>query len=255
VPAQEVRLGVGGCGTRFGEQIATSTAVRFERRRRLSVGLVSATVLAGEALRRAIEADPALVVSCVLEASPSAVAALAGVVVNVVIVDGTSQEAILAISHIRALDESVPIVAYGVPPAPAALSLCACNGATLIASREASLSELVSLAKAAADGTLTGDAHINSVLLKELAASSGGTPIGANVLTPRERDVAGCLAEGLTNKEIAQRYCLSIATVKTHVHGVLRKLGVQRRHDVGGRLHWLGSDLDPNSIHSQSRDR
>jgi len=38
---------------------------------------------------------------------------------------------------------------------------------------------------------------------------------------------------GLTNKEIARDLCLSVATVKTHVHHVLEKLQV-RRTQIGG---------------------
>jgi DNA-binding NarL/FixJ family response regulator len=37
------------------------------------------------------------------------------------------------------------------------------------------------------------------------------------VLTPRERDVAVAVAEGLSNQEIAERLFLGLATVKTHV--------------------------------------
>jgi DNA-binding NarL/FixJ family response regulator len=48
-------------------------------------------------------------------------------------------------------------------------------------------------------------------------------------LTPREREVLGCLAEGLTDNEIATRLSVSGETVRTHMVNLLRKLEVDSR--------------------------
>ena len=48
-------------------------------------------------------------------------------------------------------------------------------------------------------------------------------------LTRREREVAQLACEGRSNKEIAQNACLSLQTVKKHLHSVFRKLQVPSR--------------------------
>lgn len=50
-----------------------------------------------------------------------------------------------------------------------------------------------------------------------------------NPLSERETEVLHVLAEGATNKEIAERLFISVATVKTHVVNVYSKLGVSNR--------------------------
>lgn len=49
------------------------------------------------------------------------------------------------------------------------------------------------------------------------------------VLSPREREVFGCIAAGLSNTEICQTLHLSSATVKTHVNRIFAKLQLRDR--------------------------
>lgn len=60
-------------------------------------------------------------------------------------------------------------------------------------------------------------------------------------LTPRERDVAVVVAEGLSNGEAAARLGLSPTTVKGHVAQVLAKLGVPNRVGIARVLYEAGT--------------
>jgi two-component system, NarL family, response regulator LiaR len=67
-------------------------------------------------------------------------------------------------------------------------------------------------------------------LLEEVAAA-GGRAAPEN-LTPREREVVGLIARGLSNKRIALELGISEKTVKTHVSSILGKLGLTDRTQV-----------------------
>jgi len=74
--------------------------------------------------------------------------------------------------------------------------------------------------------------HDGNVLLAVRAAESirNRAPGGSlEMLTPREREVLGLIAEGRSNREIARSLNVSEKTVKAHVSSLLGKLGVQDR--------------------------
>ncbi|MCC5811423.1 MAG: response regulator transcription factor [Ectothiorhodospiraceae bacterium] len=71
-----------------------------------------------------------------------------------------------------------------------------------------------------------------------LAPASGGGEVAR--LTPRQRDVLALLAEGRSNKQIADRLQLAEPTVKMHVTAVIRALGARNRTEAVTRALQVG---------------
>lgn len=89
-----------------------------------------------------------------------------------------------------------------------------------------------------------GDATLSPAMTLRLFQTlrSGGAPIPVSdlPLTARERDVFHLLAEGASNREIAETLTITENTVKTHVRNILEKLELRNRGEVAAfarRLH------------------
>jgi DNA-binding NarL/FixJ family response regulator len=67
--------------------------------------------------------------------------------------------------------------------------------------------------------------HVSETLLDKLVEQSGGAN-SASMLTAREREVVQLIAEGNSNKKIAQLLSISVKTVETHRSASMRKLDI-----------------------------
>lgn len=56
-------------------------------------------------------------------------------------------------------------------------------------------------------------------------------------LTPRQSEVAKAVARGLSNAEIAAEQGIALATVKDHVHAILKRLDLARRTEIAAACH------------------
>jgi DNA-binding NarL/FixJ family response regulator len=90
--------------------------------------------------------------------------------------------------------------------------------------------ELIEAVLAVARGEPRIAPAMASRMLVELGRASEPDPLDA--LSARERDVLALVAEGLRNREIAERLVISEATVKTHVRHVLEKLRFRNRAEA-----------------------
>lgn len=85
---------------------------------------------------------------------------------------------------------------------------------------------LVEAVLAAAEGRSTLSP---GVLSRALAPKR---PQVLDTLSPREKEVALLISQGLSNPEIAARLFVSLSTVKTHVARIMDKLGVESRVQI-----------------------
>jgi two-component system nitrate/nitrite response regulator NarL len=156
--------------------------------------------------------------------------------VDVIVVETGAHETADALPYAIG-DADAPVVVLGAPEDEGQVIALAELGVLGFVEREASLDELVASVVGAARGEASFPARIATTLLRRV--SSGGTrPRSPDVssLTVRERQVVQLIAEGLSNKEIAARLVIEVATVKNHVHNILEKLEVNRRSDAVARL-------------------
>lgn len=91
--------------------------------------------------------------------------------------------------------------------------------------------ELIDAIKKVADGQSLLDPTVTARVLDRLR--TGGTEDEKIAsLTEQERKLLDLLAEGLTNREIAERMYLAEKTVKNYVSNLLAKMGMQRRTEA-----------------------
>jgi len=135
----------------------------------------------------------------------------------------------------RALARRLRVLAIAVPSREDDVIMCAEVGVAGFLTVEASLDDLVSALTSISRGESLCSPWAAGVLLRRVAALSYVRPRGISPapLTTRELEIVQLLDGGLSNKQIAQRLCIELPTVKNHVHHILDKLGVKRRGEVG----------------------
>ncbi|MCD5341110.1 response regulator transcription factor [Arthrobacter sp. AK04] len=109
-------------------------------------------------------------------------------------------------------------------------------GASAFLLKDVAPSELISAVRVVASGDAVVAPRVTQRLLETYVrgaarpapAAPAPDPLLAD-LTPRETEMLEAMAEGLSNAEIAHRYYLSEATVKTHVRRILTKLHLRDR--------------------------
>jgi DNA-binding NarL/FixJ family response regulator len=132
----------------------------------------------------------------------------------------------------------IPVVALGITDSDGDVLTCAERGIAGYITRDGSIAELTATIRGVLKGELICSARTAGTLIRRLGELAAGRSAGSTVarLTRREREIAVLMGEDLSNKEIASRLCIEVATVKNHVHNVLDKLRVHRRADAARLL-------------------
>jgi DNA-binding NarL/FixJ family response regulator len=152
--------------------------------------------------------------------------------VDLVLIDVTHAVNPFEIRSIAARWPAVKLVALGLAEQKQEIIKAGRAGFAGYVSRDTTLDALCQALCDIAAGRLDVPPEIAVSLLRALFHHEETAPPPADLdpaLTRRESEVLALIGQGLSNKEIGSELCLSVATVKHHVHHVLEKLKLPRR--------------------------
>lgn len=155
------------------------------------------------------------------------------IVMDIRLPDGSGVEACREIRGERPETKVIMLTSYADDEAVYGSIMAGASGYLLKQTRGqdlASAIERVSHGESLLDPDVTGKVLEH---MRELA--NGGSDELAS-LSPQERKILGGIAEGKTNKEIAEEVFLSDKTVKNYVSSILSKLNLRRRSEAAAFL-------------------
>jgi DNA-binding NarL/FixJ family response regulator len=154
--------------------------------------------------------------------------------VDIVLLGLGTVATVRAAETIASVHPQTPLVALAVDDRPEDVVPLAEAGICGYVPRAATLPHLVETVQCVARGELPCSASVAGSLVRRLAALAASARgfAAPQRLTSREQQVLNLIGEGLSNKEIGQRLCIQVPTVKNHVHHVLDKLQVRRRAEA-----------------------
>jgi DNA-binding NarL/FixJ family response regulator len=128
-------------------------------------------------------------------------------------------------------------------------------GAVGYLTKDAGASEIQQALERVGDGQAVIDPAVQRLLVDAVAAGASLTPTmpaeppraaaPPDGLTPREAEVLGLIAAGLSNAEIAARLVVSEATVKSHINHLLPKIGARDRAQAVSYAYQRGLNVSP----------
>jgi DNA-binding NarL/FixJ family response regulator len=214
--------------------------------------IVTPIRLLGDGLAACLRRHPDIVLLDVVANLSLLDACLAATATDVVLIDVTQG---IDLDHVRAVAIAYPeiaLVALGLDEQRQSVIRCGRAGFRGYVDRNASVNHLCQALTDACTGRLHCSAEISCGLLRALfsRANDDGPSEATEALTAREGEVLQLIGNGLSNKEIANQLCVSVATVKHHVHHVLHKLKLPRRTQAMRRVReqpWIAtSPLERN---------
>lgn len=199
----------------------------------IRVALVDDQQLVRAGFRMVIDSQPDLTV--VLEASDGAtgVAELERTAADVVLMDVQMPhlDGIEATRRLTARDDSPKVVVLTTFENDEYVMSAISAGASGFLLKDVPPEELLAAIRTVHRGDAVIEARSTRKLLQHVGPmlSDSAAPSLPEDMTPREIEVLEAMAHGLSNSEIAQKFVVSEATVKTHVGRVLSKTGSRDR--------------------------
>jgi two-component system, NarL family, nitrate/nitrite response regulator NarL len=164
-----------------------------------------------------------------------------GAIENAVIVVDAAAGMVATLPVVRSICLDCRIVVFGLSSDEDVLA-CARHDVSGYLDRSAGIDELIAAIARVSGGDLVCPPSVTSVLIRQVGTTPPAEPAPRR-LTPRELEIITLLDEGLSNKQIAARLQIEVATVKNHVHNVLDKLDVKRRSQAARRCREADANL------------
>jgi DNA-binding NarL/FixJ family response regulator len=208
----------------------------------IRVVIVGEMRLYREAISQVLARHPRIRVTGSTAGSAKAEHLLAQCRTDVVLVDMATADSLAIIRALVAGAPDVNVIALGLAEHEPDVIACAEAGISGYVTRDASLDDLAATIESVARGEMPCSPGVAATLLRRitaLAAQQDVQPADVS-LTRRELQILDLIDEGLSNKEIAERLFIEVATVKNHVHNILEKLNVQRRGEAAARARMSG---------------
>ncbi|NYE35479.1 DNA-binding NarL/FixJ family response regulator [Nocardioides cavernae] len=139
--------------------------------------------------------------------------------------DGSGIEVCRAVRAVDATINALILTSYDDDEALFAAIMAGASGYVL---KEIRSSDLVSAVRHVAAGKSLIDPAMTATVLDRIR-NGPAAPDELASLTDQERILLGHIAEGLTNRQIAEQMFLAEKTVKNYVSSILAKLGLERR--------------------------
>jgi DNA-binding NarL/FixJ family response regulator len=155
------------------------------------------------------------------------------VVMDVRLPDGSGVEACREIKQELPEVQVIMLTAFADDEALFGSIMAGAAGYILKQARSQTLSEAI---ERAARGESLLDPSVTAQVLERLRQMASGARDEFSSLSPQERRILALIAEGKTNKEIAQELYLSEKTVKNYVSNILSKLNLRRRSQAAAFL-------------------
>ena len=199
----------------------------------------------GEGLAEALERDPFVAVVGLCTDLSEAVALTPVMQPDVILLDARIPEAAVAVRRALDIAPGMRIVASGVRETEDDILAWAEAGVIGYIPGTAALGDFTRLVKDIHAGEQDCSSRVAAGLLRQVGliarrGTSPRIPLLAPTLTKREWQVAELIRSGLSDKEIARRLNISLATTKSHVHNLLGKLSVRRRNQVADYVRGYG---------------
>ena len=225
--------------------ITAGLGSRRPERTTMNIIVLSPVRLLGDGLAACFSSRADLRATAVVNDLASLRDKLATTETHVVLIDVTQGIDLFDVRGIASDWPDVPLVALGLKEQRQEVIRCGRAGFAGYIARDASIDALCNSLSEIVAGRLACPPDISGGLLRALFRRD--SPADESdldlALTRRESEVLELLGRGFSNKEIANELCLSVATVKHHVHHVLEKLKLERRAQAMRRVRdapWLG---------------